>query len=128
MRQFLRLTAGRQGEEGGSKTAKNEAMSFMDILVGIHFQPNIYSASHLITISMKMLCKLNSCEVNVEDVGDGAVGASRAASVFSLPTPALVAKAPGQAPFSFSSLSLVAVSLTGSAAVVVGGGLIAIGF
>ena len=60
-------------------------------------------------MSIKVLCKLNSWGVvEVEDDGEGA-------SIFSLPT--LVVEA-AEAPFSFSGLSLVAVSLTGGAACV----------
>ena len=60
-------------------------------------------------MSIKVLCKLNSWGVvEVEDDGEGA-------SILSLPT--LVVEA-AEAPFSFSGLSLVAVSLPGGAACV----------
>ena len=57
------------------------------------------------TISMKVLCKVNSGVVDSEDDGDGDWP-------FSLPTP--LATLPPAVPFSFSGLSLV-VSLTGGA-------------
>ena len=61
-------------------------------------------------MSIKVLCKLNSW--GVVEVEDDGVGAS---VIFSRPT--LVVEAAG-APFSFSGLSLVAVSLPGGAACV----------
>ena len=60
-------------------------------------------------MSINVLCKLNSWGVvEVEDDGEGE-------PIFSLPT--LVVEA-AEAPFSFSGLSLVAVSLPGGAACV----------